>query len=332
MKHISLVYLLFFYSQFIIANNDLLPSWTDGPTKSAILHFVEETTQKDHPHYIPVEERIATFDQDGTLWVEQPLNTQLFFAIDHIKLFAPQHPDWKEKEPFKTILMHDVAGLKAFDEREIEQIIAVTHANMTVHEYKKAVQEWLQKAIHPHFKKPFTELVYQPMLEVIQLLQKHGFKTYIVSGSGQEFIRAYAEKIYGIPPEHVIGSASKVKYIYQNDCPALLKLSELLFVDDKAGKPEAISLIIGRRPFAAFGNSIGDREMLEWTQAGCGKRLALLVYHNDAIREYAYGPNSKIGTFSFALMEEAKKRGWLVVSMKDDWKMIFAWESPCKLP
>lgn len=305
------------------AQSDPLPSWSDGSVKNAILEFVKDTTQQESLNFVPLQERVATFDQDGTLWVEQPFYAQIFFVIDSIKALAPQHPEWKEKEPFKSILAGNLDIIKTLKIGDVEQLVAETHFGITIDEYQQRVRNWLAKAVHPRFNKPFTELIYQPMLEVIQLLKNHGFKIYIVSGGGQEFIRAYAEQIYGIGPEHVIGSAGKVKYEYQNGQPVLMKRAEMLFVDDKGGKPEGINLIIGRRPYAAFGNSVGDREMLEWTQAGKGKRLELLVHHDDAEREYAYGSESKIGTFSEALLEEAKQKNWIVVSMKNDWKTIF---------
>lgn len=304
-------------------NSDPLPSWQNGTAKNSIIQFVKDVIQKDGENFIPQEERIATFDQDGTLWVEQPIYTQLFFAIDRVKIQASKHPEWQYKEPFKSILSNDHKALKKLTEKDIELIIAATHTGMSVDEFQKIVSAWLEKSIHPKFRKPFTDLVYQPMLEVIQLLKLNGFKTYIVSGGGQEFMRVYAEKVYGIPPEQIIGSTGKVKYEYRNGQPILLKLPEVLFIDDKTGKPEAINLFIGRRPIAAFGNSTGDQQMLEWTQGSKGKHLELLVHHDDAEREYAYGEDSKIGTFSKSLMDEAREKGWIVVSMKNDWKTIF---------
>jgi len=311
-------------AQHILAQtDDPLPSWNDGAAKKTIIAFVKETTEQGNPKFVPVEERIATFDQDGTLWVEQPIYSQVFFAIDRLKALAPEHPEWKDKEPYKTVISGDQAALAKLNEHDIVQIVAVTHSGMSLNDYHQKVHDWLQTAVHPKFNKPFTQLVYQPMLEVMQLMRKNGFKTYIVSGGGQEFIRVYADKVYGVPSEQVIGTAGKVKYDYQNGHPVLIKLPEILFVDDFGGKPEGINLIIGKRPIAAFGNSIGDQQMLEWTQGSAGTRLELLVHHDDAVREYAYGPDSKVGTFSDALMEEAKQKGWIVVSMKDDWKLIF---------
>lgn len=304
---------------------DPLPSWNEGQAKNAILQFVRETTQEGSENFIPLAERIATFDEDGTLWVEQPLYVELFFVLDRIKSELSKHPEWRDKEPFKSLL----TGAKALDhlsKEEIVEIIILTHTSMTVDAFHQSVSDWLETAIHPRFKRPFTELVYQPMLEVMQLLREHGFAIYIVSGGGQEFIRAFAQKVYEIPPSNVIGSAGKVKYEYQNGQPVLIKLPDIMFMDNKAGKPEGINLIIGKRPLIAFGNSTGDQQMLEWTQAGKGKNLELLVHHDDPVREYAYGPDSKIGTFSHALMEEAKGRHWIVISMKKDWKVIFPWQ------
>ena len=296
---------------------DPLPSWNDGPTKQAILEFVENAES------IPVEDRIATFDQDGTLWVEQPVYTQMLFAIESIKDLASQHPVWKEQEPFKWIIEGRTEKFKDFTHSDIKAIIVATHAGMTVEEYTQRVKKWLETARHPRFQKPFTQLIYQPMLEVINLLKEHHFKVYIASGGGQEFIRAYAEQVYGIPLEKVIGTDGKLQYQYNDGNPIMMKLPEILLIDDKAGKPEAISLFIGRKPVAAFGNSTGDQQMLEWSQASPTPHLQLLVHHDDSIREYAYGPDSKIGTFSDALMQEAHQKGWLVVSMKNDWKQIF---------
>lgn len=314
-------------SQFpqLSAEMDSLPSWKDGPIKNAIIQFVYEVTNKRGKYFVPLEERIVTFDQDGTLWVEKPLYTQLFFAIDRLKALAPRHPEWKNHK-IMSLIEGDQENLNELTEEDIEMIVSETHAGITVAKFHEIVRQWLKQAVHPRYKKPFTELIYQPMLEVIQLFRYHGFKTYIVSGGGQEFMRAYAEAVYGIPPEQVIGTTGKVSYEYQNGQPVLMKLPQILFIDDKKGKPEAINLIIGRRPFAAFGNSDGDRQMLEWTQAGNGKRLEVLIHHDDPDREYAYGENSKIGTFSESLRDEAKKNEWQIVSMKNDWKIIFPWQ------
>ncbi len=327
----KLLYIIFVCLSFLYLScqlkADLLPSWNEGKAKSAILKFVNQVTQPGSEHFIPLEERIAAFDQDGTLWVEQPIYTEWFFAIDSIRSQASQHPEWRNKEPFKSIIEGNPEKLMRFSEQDAAQLIAITHSGMTVKAFQEKIADWLASALHPRFKKPFTQLVYQPMIELIDLLHEHGFKVYIVSGGGQEFIRAFAENIYGIPNERVIGSAGKVKYEYQkNGEPVLLKLPEVLFIDNKTGKPEGMNLIIGKRPIAAFGNSTGDQQMLEWTQASTRKNLELLVHHDDAEREYAYGPHSPIGTFSNALMNEAQERDWIIVSMKKDWKIIFPWQ------
>lgn len=310
----------------LFALDDPLPSWNEGEAKKTLLDFVQRITDEKSAQYIPVKERLATFDQDGTLWVEQPIYTQFIFAIDRIKALAPQHPDWNTKEPFKTIISGDLQAISRFTIQDIEQMVAITHSGMSVEDFEKTVKEWLNHAVNPRYKKPYTQLIYQPMLEVIDLLKKHHFDVYIVSGGGQEFIRVYSDEVYGIPVENIIGTAAKVKYSYFNNQPALIKLPEVLFINDKAGKPEGINLIIGKRPVAAFGNSDGDREMLEWVKGPKEKSLRFLVHHDDPVREYAYGADSRVGTFSDSLMDEAKKREWVVVSMKNDWKVIFPFE------
>jgi phosphoglycolate phosphatase-like HAD superfamily hydrolase len=308
--------------------DDALLSWNDTATKKAIVAFVERVTKEGSPDFVKPEERIATFDNDGTLWVEQPSYTQVTFAIDQVIAKAPQHPEWREAEPFKSILAHDRAAMERFTIQDFEKVIAVTHSGMSVQQFQEIVKKWLAEAKHPRFKRPYTECVYQPMIELMQHLRANGFKTYIVTGGGQEFVRAFAGPTYGVFPEHVVGSMGKVKYQYdKGGKPELIKLPEVLLIDDKTGKPEGINMVIGRRPQAAFGNSTGDQQMLEYTGAGDGARLMMLVHHDDAEREYAYGAESKIGTFSDALMTEAKKRGWIVISMKDDWKQIFAFEN-----
>lgn len=308
---------------------DPLPSWNEGPAKQAILQFVKASTQTGHANFIPAEDRIAVFDNDGTLWVEQPIYTQIAFAIDRVKALAPQHSEWKHQQPYQAILSRDPAVMAKLSLQDVEKIIAVTHSGMTPEAFQKIVKKWLSKAKHPRFQRPYTELVYQPMLEVMQYLRSNGFKTYIVTGGGQEFVRSFAEVVYGVPPDQVIGSAAKTKFGYdKKGKPQLIKTSEVLFVDDKTGKPEAIHLFMGRQPFAAFGNSDGDRQMLEYTQAVGGHRLMMLVHHDDAEREFAYGAESKIGTFSDALMSQAQKQGWTVISMKQDWKRIFPFEKP----
>ena len=306
---------------------DPLPSWNDGKAKQSIVEFVAKVTKEGSPDFVPVAERIATFDNDGTLWAEQPMYFQLLFALDRVKRLAPQHPEWKDKEPFASLLKGDVKGALAGGERAMMEIIMATHAGMTTAEFEGIVKDWLAIARHPRFKRPYTECVYQPMLELLAYLRANGFKTFIVSGGGIEFMRPWTEKVYGIPPEQVVGSSIKTKYEWRDGKPVLVRLPEVDFIDDKTGKPVGINSHIGRRPIAAFGNSTGDQQMLEWTQAGGGARLMMLVHHDDDVREWAYGADSKIGTFSDALMAEAKKNGWTVISMKNDWKRIFAFEN-----
>lgn len=305
---------------------DPLPSWNDNAAKQAIVSFVEKVTRENSSDFVPVPERIATFDNDGTLWVEQPMYVQLAFALDRVKALAPQHPEWKNKEPFASLLKGDVRAALAGGDKAILEIVMATHAGMTTVEFEQAVKDWIATAKHARFKRPYTECVYQPMLEVLAYLRANGFKTYIVSGGGIEFMRPWAEAVYGIPPEQIIGSSVKTKFEMHDGKPVLTRLPELNFIDDKAGKPVGINSHIGRGPIAAFGNSDGDREMLEWTQAGSGVRLMMLVHHDDAEREFAYGAESKIGMFSDALLAEAKKNGWIMVSMKDDWKRVFPFE------
>jgi phosphoglycolate phosphatase-like HAD superfamily hydrolase len=305
---------------------DPLSSWNDGRAKQAILDFVRTTSSQVSP-----EDRIATFDQDGTLWVEHPVYTQAMFALERLHALAPQHPEWKDREPFKAALANDAAAMAKFSERDWAEIVFVTHAGMSQAEFMGIVGQWLATAKHPRFNRPYTELVYQPMREVMDYLRANGFKTYIVTGGGQDFVRAYAEKVYGIPPEQVVGSSIVTKYEIRNGKPELIRLPKLFFDDDHAGKAIGIDLFIGKRPYAAFGNSTGDREMLEWTGAGEGTRLKMLVHHDDAQREYAYGPAeglpaTRVGTFDQSLMDEAKAKGWTVISMKNDWKRIFAFE------
>jgi haloacid dehalogenase-like hydrolase len=308
------------------AQTDPLPSWTDGAAKEAIVAFVRATTTQGSPRFVPPAERIATFDNDGTLWAEQPLYFQLLFALDRVKALAPQHPEWKTEEPFASLLKGDVGKALAGGEKAIAEIVMVTHAGMTTEEFEKIVKDWIATARHPKTGKLLTEMVYQPMLELLAYLRANGFKTFIVSGGGIEFMRPWTERVYGIPPEQVVGSSIKTKYEIRDGKPVLVRLPAIDFIDDKAGKPVGINSHIGRRPVAAFGNSDGDRQMLEWTQGGNGARLMMLVHHDDAAREWAYGPKSKIGTFSDSLMAEAIKQGWVVISMKNDWKRIFAFE------
>ncbi len=306
---------------------DPLASWNDGPPKKSITEFVAKVTKEGSPDFVPPEQRIATFDNDGTLWCEQPMYFQLFFALDRVKALAPQHPEWKTKEPFASLLKGDLKGALAGGDHAILEIIVATHAGMTTAEFEQIVKDWIATAKHPKFKRRYTECVYQPMVELLAYLRANGFKTFIVSGGGIEFMRPWTEKVYGIPPEQVVGSSIKTKYEMRDGKPVLMRLPEMNFIDDKTGKPVGINSHIGRRPIAAFGNSDGDQQMLEWTQAGSGARLMMLVHHDDAVREFAYGAESKIGTFSDALMAEAKKNAWTVISMKNDWKVIFPFES-----
>jgi hypothetical protein len=303
---------------------DPLPSWNDTPTKQAVTAFVEKITKSGSADFVPVEERIATFDNDGTLWAEQPMYFQLFFALDRVKALAPEHPEWKTKEPFASLLKGDVKGALAGGDHAILEIVMVTHAGMTTAEFEAIVKDWITTARHPTTKQPFTEMIYQPMLELLVYLRANGFKTFIVSGGGIEFMRPWTEVVYGVPPEQVVGSSIKTKYEMREGKPVLVRLPEVNFIDDKTGKPIGINSHIGRRPIAAFGNSDGDQQMLEWTGAGSGARLMMLVHHDDAKREWSYGPESKIGTFSDALKSAAEQNGWTVISMKNDWKRIFA--------
>ncbi|HEV8502408.1 MAG TPA: HAD family hydrolase, partial [Casimicrobiaceae bacterium] len=290
------------------------------------------TTDRTSANYVPPMDRIATFDQDGTLWVEQPLYTQAFFALDRVHELAPTHPEWKSHEPFKTVLTNDLPALAHFSERDWAELIFVTHAGMSQAEFLEIAAKWLATAKHPRFKRLFTDLVYQPMIEVLEYLRANQFETYIVTGGGQDFVRVYSEKVYGIPPEQVVGTAGGVDFVYGKDGkPMLEKVPKLLLNDDSAGKPAGIHLVIGRRPHMAVGNSVGDRQMLEYTGAGDGARLMMLVLHDDAQREFAYGPAtglpaSKVGTFTQALYDEAAKNGWVVISMKNDWKRVFAFD------
>ena len=310
------------------AQPDPLPSWNDGPTRQAIVEFVHKVTDKSSPDFVPPAERIATFDNDGTLWPSHPMYTQLAFALDRIKAMAPQHPEWKTQQPFKAVLDNDLKALAAAGEKGLVELIMASHAGMSTAEFEAIVIDWLDKARHPRFKRRYTELAYQPMLELLAFLRANGFKTFIVSGGGVEFMRPMTEKVYGIPPEQVVGSTIQTKYEVRNGKPVLMRLPKVDFIDDKAGKPVGINKFIGQRPIATFGNSAGDREMLEWTGAGSGARLMMLVFHDDAEREYAYGPanglpDTKFGKFPQSLMDEAKQKSWVVISMKNDWKTIF---------
>jgi hypothetical protein len=301
---------------------DPLPSWKDGKTKQSILDFVAKVTTEGSPDFVPVAERIATFDNDGTLWAEKPLPFQLLFAFDRVKVLAPQHPQWKTKQPFASLLKGDMAGVAAAGSKGVVEIVLGTHSGLTTDEFEQVVHDWLSTAKHPTTGKPYTAMVYQPMLELLAHLRSHGFKTYIVSGGGIEFMRAWAEKAYGIPPEQVIGSTGKLAFEIRDGKPVLVKLPEIEFFDDKDGKPIAIQSRIGRRPIAAFGNADGDLQMLQWVMAGSGPRFALFVHHDDAEREFAYDRTDKIQKFDKG-WDEAVAKGWTVVSMKDDWTTVF---------
>ena len=304
------------------AAGDALPSWNDGPAKAAIVDFVARVTKEGGPDFVPAAERIATFDNDGTLWSEQPLYFQFIFMIDRVKALAPEHPEWQTEEPFHSVLAGDMKGALASGEAGLVKMGMATHAGMTTDEFDKIVTDWLATARHPTLKRPYTELVYQPMLELLAYLRANGFKTYIVSGGGIEFMRTFSEKVYGVPPEQVIGSSIKTKFELRDGKPVITRLPEIDFIDDGPGKPVGIEKFIGRRPLAAFGNSDGDLQMLQWTAAGAGPRLVLIVHHTDAEREWAYDRKSSIGKLDKAL-DEATARGWTVVSMKDDWKTIY---------
>jgi phosphoserine phosphatase len=304
---------------------DPLPSWNEGKTKQSIVDFVARTTKEGSQDFVPPLERIATFDNDGTLWAEQPMYFQFLFAIDRVKVLAPDHPEWKDKEPFASLLKGDLKGALAGGEKGLLAVIAETHSGMTPAEFEKIVKDWLATARHPVTRRPFTEMTYQPMLELLAYLRANGFKTFIVSGGGVEFMRAFAEKTYGIPPEQVIGSTGKLKFDTRDGTPVLVKLPAVDFIDDKDGKPIAIQRVIARRPIAAFGNSDGDLQMLQWTAAGSGPRFCLYVHHTDAKREWAYDRHSHIGMLSKGL-DEAAAKGWTVVDMKSDWKRIFPFD------
>ncbi len=301
---------------------NLLPSWKEGKTKQQILNFVKEVTTASSAHFVPSEERIVTFDNDGTLWSEQPAYFQLLFAMDRVKGLASQHPEWEDQMPFKAVLEHDMAALAASGEKGLLQLMMASHAGMTTVEFEKVVKDWLATSQHPRFKRPYTDLVYQPMLELLDYFRANGFKTFIVSGGGIEFMRPWVEKVYGIPPEQVVGSSIKTKFEIRDGIPVIVRLPEIDFIDDKAGKPVAIHKFIGRRPIAAFGNSDGDLQMLQWTAAGRGVRLMGIIRHTDADREWAYDRKSKIGHLDKAL-EEGLARDWTFVDMKKDWKVIY---------
>jgi phosphoglycolate phosphatase-like HAD superfamily hydrolase len=316
------LFILVVASAHAFAATDPLPSWNDGGAKKAIVTFVAKVTEKGSADFVAPDERIATFDNDGTLWAEQPMYFQLLFALDRVKVLAPQHPEWKDKEPFASLLKGDVKGALAGGEPAIGEIVMTTHAGMTTDEFDKIVKDWVASARHPVTKRRYTEMVYQPMLELLAYLRANGFKTFIVSGGGIDFMRPWAGKVYGIPPDQVVGSSGKLKWDTRDGKPVLVKLPEINFIDDKTGKPVGIQQHIGMRPIAAFGNSDGDQQMLEWATAGSSARFALIVHHDDAKREWAFDRASHIGTLDKA-WDEAVAKGWTVVSMKDDWKSIY---------
>jgi phosphoserine phosphatase len=302
-----------------------LPSWNDGSTKASITNFVARVTTQGEPDFVPPAERIATFDNDGTLWIEQPMYIQLAFALDRVKAMAPMHPEWKDKQPFKAVLDGDMKALAESGERGLVELIMVTHAGMSTNEFAKIVTDWLATARDERFKRPYTELVYQPMLELLAYLRANGFKTFIVSGGGIEFMRPWTQRIYGVPPEQVVGSSIKTRFEMRDGQPLLFRLPEVNFVDDKAGKPVGINEHIGRRPTAAFGNSDGDLEMLQWTTMSGGVRFGLIVHHTDAEREYAYDRQAHFGKLDKAL-DAAAVNKWTVVDMKNDWRRVFAFQ------
>jgi phosphoserine phosphatase len=302
--------------------HDPLPSWNDGPTKQAIVDFVTRVTKEGGPDFVTPEDRIATFDNDGTLWTEQPMYTEFTFTFDRIKEMAPKHPEWQTEEPYAAVLHHDMKALAASGDSGMFKMVVVTHANMTTDQFSQMVMDWLAHAQHPRFKRPYTECVYQPMLEVLTYFRANGFKTYIVSGGEQNFMRPWTQKVYGIPQEQVVGTMLKTKYEMESGSPVLERLPQVDSIDDGPGKPENIGKFIGKKPIAAFGNSDGDQQMLEWTASGQGLRLMALVHHTDAVREYAYDRKSSVGKLDKALDEAAAKH-WVVIDMKNDWKTIF---------
>jgi hypothetical protein len=329
---ISILFCLTLIAHSLAQAQDPLPAWNDGPAKQAIVNFVKVTTDPASPNFVPPGLRIATFDQDGTTWVEHPMYTQFIFAFERVADLAPQHPEWKTTQPFQAVLTGDKAAMAKFTMKDLATIMVATHTGMTVDQFQDIVKDWLAKARDKRWDRPYTDLTYQPMLEAMQYLRGNGYKTYIVTGGGQDFVRVYGEQVYGIPPEQVIGSALEMQYTYNKEGQGILmRPPKMLLNDDFSGKPEDIYLFIGRHSKAAFGNSTGDQQMLEYTQAGGGAPLMMIVLHDDAQREYAYGPaqglpDTKVGTFTQALYDEAKSKGWFVISMKNDWKRVFAFE------
>ena len=314
------------------AQAEPLPSWNDGPAKQAIVRFVQATTDQSSPTFVPPAARIATFDQDGTTWVEHPMYTQVVYCLERVAVLAKTKPELNHVEPFKTVLSGDHAAIAKLTMADLEKILAATLSGMTVGDFKADVGRWMASTKHPRWNRLYTDLTYEPMLEVMRYLRDNGYRTYIVTGGGQDFVRVFSDTTYGIPVEQVVGTMGGTTYGYSKDGkPVLTKEPKLLLNDDNAGKPQGIYLMIGRRPVAAFGNSVGDRQMLEYTGGGDGARLMMLVLHDDAQREYAYGPaqglpDTKVGTFTQALYDEAKQKGWTVISMKNDWKRIFSFD------
>jgi hypothetical protein len=325
MRSVLLMALLVLRSVCATAADPALPSWNDGATKRAIVAFVARVNDPSSPDFVAPSDRIAVFDNDGTLWAEQPLYFQAIFIFDRIRQLAPEHPEWKGQEPFASVLRGDVKSALAGGERSLLEMAMATHAGMTAEEFAATVNQWLATARHPKTGRPYTEMVYRPMLELLAYLRANGFKTFIVSGGGIEFMRPWAERVYGVPPEQVVGSSIRTKYELRNGTPVIVRLPEVDFIDDKAGKPIGIHQHIGRRPIAAFGNSDGDFQMLEWTTTGPGPRFGVLVHHTDDGREWAYDRESSVGRLDKGL-DEAKARGWVVVSMKDDWNRVFAFQ------
>jgi phosphoglycolate phosphatase-like HAD superfamily hydrolase len=330
--HIFVLGALIFMGAASHAQTEPLPSWNNGPAKQAIIQFVKDTTDKSDPQYVPPGDRTATFDQDGTLWVEHPMYTQVIYCLERVPAVVKAKPELKNVEPFKTVLSGNREAMAKLSMKDLEKILAATLTGMSVESFRAEVTKWIENAKHPRWKRPYTELTYLPMQEVLKYLRANGYKTYIVTGGRQDFVRVYSDLVYGIPTEQVVGTAGGTKYGYAKDGkPFLTKEHRLLLKDNDAGKPEGIHLMIGRRPRAAFGNSTGDRQMLEYTKAGEGNRLSMIVLHDDAKREYAYGPvlglpSTKVGTFTQNLYDEAKKQGWTIISMKNDWKRLFTFE------
>lgn len=311
--------------QHASVQGDPLPSWEEGAAKKSIMDFIAGVTEKGGPQFVPPKERIAVFDNDGTLWAEQPFYFQGIFILDRVRALTPKHPEWKDTQPFKAAIENDMQNLAAAGMHGLSELVMATHAGMTTEEFERIVKDWLAAALHPKFKRPYTDLTYQPMLELLAYLRAHDFETFIVSGGGIEFVRTFSEKVYGIPPEQVIGSSIVTKYEVQDGRPVLVRESKLDFIDDNEGKPVGINKFIGRRPVAAFGNSDGDFQMLEWVTSGTGPRFGLIVHHDDAVREFAYDRASIAGKLDRGL-DEAPGHGWTVVSMKNDWKRIFPFE------